>query len=474
MAQRRFHVLLAALPMLACSGVPGSEMPDEGAPVDDTELARAAAKTTPTLSGFGDPLAELKDGDLQAFADGQVDFIDAETLPALGPIFNSRECGACHFQPALGGSGAFINEVRIRNNPSGGPLHIFGNDNILRLGPQSQGENVIFESGVEATPLGCQMTHASCVQSTCQKQEAAATTFATTLPLCDPTSSSFANGANCTAERQSTALFGFGLIEAVADATFTAMAYKQPKETRGVVKTVTEFGQTRVARFGWKDDVATLRAFAGGAYLNEMGITNPDLPTELSSCALNQTQFGVLLDADDDPEDAIGDDGKADIDKFADFMRGLAPPPTVPQSKSAAAGEKLFSQVGCANCHVPSLTTDKNPEKFVPGSTGGVPISKGVAKALANRTFHPFSDFLLHDMGSLGDGITSGAAGPKQMRTAPLWGVRSKSRLLHDGRAEDAADAIELHDGQGAAARDAFEALTDAQKQNLLDYLRTI
>jgi len=93
---------------------------------------------------------------------------------------------------------------------------------------------------------------------------------------------------------------------------------------------------------------------------------------------------------------------------------------------------------------------------------------------LANQTFHPFSDFLLHDMGSLGDGITSGAAGPRMMRTAPLWGVRGKSRLLHDGRAEEVEDAINLHDGQAAAAAAQFQGLTDGQRQAILDFLKTI
>lgn len=475
MLRRRFDLtLLAALPLLACSGVPDPGTTDDNPTGDDPDLAIASSNAAPTLSGFGAPLSGILGGDLSAFAAGQVDFIDAETLPALGPIFNSRECGACHFQPALGGGGAFINEVRIRNNPGGGPLHIFANDNILRLGPQTQGESTIFENGVEATPLGCQMTHSGCAQSACQLEEAQRTTFTTTLPICDPTSQSFGQGQNCTAERQSTPLFGFGLVEAVADSTFKSIARQQSTDVRGVVKTVMEFGATRVARFGWKDDVASLRAFAGGAYLNEMGITNPDNPTELSSCALNQTQFGVLLDASDDPEDPIQSDGKADIDRFADFMRGLAPPPPAAQNRSATTGKGLFGQIGCADCHVPSMTTASNPASFIPPSTGGVAVSSNVNSALANKTIHPYSDFLLHDMGSLGDGITSGSAGPTMMRTAPLWGVRAKSRLLHDGRAESPADAIQLHDGQGAAARDAFESLSDGQKQNILDFLKTI
>jgi hypothetical protein len=123
-----------------------------------------------------------------------------EGLPELGPLFNSRSCGTCHFQPALGGTGSFINEIRVRNNPRPGPVQIFASDNILRAGPQMQGNLVIFPNGLEASPLGCQITSPKCTRSVCQKEIATQTSWATTLKLCDPTSSSFANGANCSAE----------------------------------------------------------------------------------------------------------------------------------------------------------------------------------------------------------------------------------------------------------------------------------
>jgi Di-haem oxidoreductase, putative peroxidase len=158
-------------------------------------------------------------------------------------------------------------------------------------------------------------------------------------------------------------------------------------------------------------------------------------------------------------EDPTGADGRADIDRFSDFMRALAPPPTLPQNESAHNGAKLFAKMGCAGCHTASLTTASNPSSFIPATTGGVPISQALDQTLANRTFHPYSDFLLHDMGSLGDGITSGAAGPTMMRTAPLWGVGGKSQFLHDGRAGGAfdCDSIARRAGQdgGASLRSA-------------------
>jgi CxxC motif-containing protein (DUF1111 family) len=137
-------------------------------------------------------------------------------------------------------------------------------------------------------------------------------------------------------------------------------------------------------------------------------------------------------------------------------------------------GSKLFTQLGCAGCHAPSLTTASNPASFIPNSTGGTPMSSTVNQALASQTFHPYGDFLLHSMGALGDGITSGTAGPTMMRTAPLWGVRAKSVYLHDGRAADLPTAISLHAGQGQAASQGFQALSTSQQQDLVNFLDTL
>jgi len=442
-------------------------------------LAVASAHAqVPHISGYGQPLAGLllpaNVADLQLFADGQFQFIEVEGIPRVGPLFNSRSCGACHFQPAVGGSGAFINEVRVRNNTVGGPVHIFASDNILRSGPQMQGPSQIFANGIESTPLGCQITSPRCLKSRCQRTELKRTTFSSKLRTCDPTSPPFAAGRNCVAERQATPLFGLGLVEAVADATLTSLAASQPPPIRGTAKMLSELSATRVGRFGWKNDHATLRAFSADAYLNEMGITSPDLPQERSTCALGKTRFGVSLDNDDDPEDPTDDDGRADVDHFADFVRALEPPPRAVESVDAQAGHVSFTSIGCAGCHVETLTTDANPGAFIPPTTGGVAITPALNALLATQTFHPFSDFLLHDMGALGDGITSGAAGPTMMRTAPLWGARARSRFLHDGRAQTVAEAVALHAGQGAAAAVAFQGLSSPAQQQVIDFINTL
>ncbi|HUO03958.1 MAG TPA: di-heme oxidoredictase family protein [Candidatus Binataceae bacterium] len=429
------------------------------------------------LDGFGTPLPAIaKSGpDFAAFAGGQLNFKQTVTVPELGPLFNGTSCAGCHSQPAIGGSSLLINEIRVRNDPDSSSVKIFAVDNMLRSGPQLQDTMQIFRSGIPAEPLGCQITASGCQLSACQQEEISRTSFNTDLPTCDPTSANFGNGENCVSGRTALPLFGGGLVEAVADDTLIQLAQSEPPSVQGVVKMVTEnFLQApHAGRFGWKDDHAFLRGFAGDAYLNEMGISNPDNPANTSNCAVGVTQFGITLE-NSSLEDRPGADGRADIDRFADFMRALAEPPTIPQGSSASRGMALFSQLNCTGCHAPTLRTSPNPASFVPPSTGGTPISSAVNKALAKRTFHPYSDFLLHDMGSLGDGITSGSAGPTMMRTPPLWGIRAKSVFLHDGRATDIPTAISLHDGQGKAAAQAFRALSASQQADLVNFLDSL
>jgi CxxC motif-containing protein (DUF1111 family) len=214
-------------------------------------------------------------------------------------------------------------------------------------------------------------------------------------------------------------------------------------------------GVMRVGRFGWKAQQASLLAFAGDAYLNEMGITNRLFPQENwpNGNAALLAQYDTVLDPEDPMHAATG---KADIDKFADFMRFLAPPPQLPLTATAKIGAGLFMLIGCTGCHQPAMTTG-------PSSI----------KALDRKPVQLFSDLLLHDMGSLGDGIGQAAAAPGEMRTATLWGLRVRGPFLHDGRAVTVDAAIRLHDGEAAAARDRYNALGIGQ-QALLEFLNSI
>lgn len=193
-----------------------------------------------------------------------------------------------------------------------------------------------------------------------------------------------------------------------------------------------------------------------------MGITNPQFPNEncpQGNCAL------LECDPVPDPED-----NGEDVEAFTDFMSFLAAPSADDghgpddgfkgadhgrgREGNDAAGEQAFRRVGCVNCHTPELTT---------GPTA--------VAALDRKTFTPYSDFLLHDMGRLGDGIAQGAASTTQMRTAPLWGARARTRFLHDGRATNVREAILAHDGQGTAAVKAFLSLPAEQQAKLLDFV---
>jgi CxxC motif-containing protein (DUF1111 family) len=152
----------------------------------------------------------------------------------------------------------------------------------------------------------------------------------------------------------------------------------------------------------------------------------------------------------------LNDDGE-NVEKFSDFMTLLAPPPRPARSYVNLAGELVFARIGCASCHTPALVTGASP----------VP-------ALSRKVFFPYSDFLLHDMGALGDGIAQGRAGPREMRTAPLWGLGTRTSFLHDGRARSAHEAILAHSGQGAAYRARYARLDPFSRAALLAFLRAL
>jgi CxxC motif-containing protein (DUF1111 family) len=217
------------------------------------------------------------------------------------------------------------------------------------------------------------------------------------------------------------------------------------------VSVVTDLSTNRLAvgKFGWKAQVPSLFQFSGDAYLNEMGITNPQFPDE--NCPQGNCN---LLKCN--PVPALNDDG-GDVTAFTDFMTFLAPPPRGPINDDVKNGEKTFDKIGCNGCHVDTLATGAS-----------------ASAALDHVTFHPYSDFLLHDMGSLGDGIQQNRATGRLMRTAPLWGLRAIQTLLHDGRTSDRTAAILAHDGQAKSSRDAFVALPSAQQSKVLAFLSSL
>jgi len=463
----------------------------------------------PVYSGMGDPLPAITHNptDLTTFINGELNMKDIETLnpatnatgPAgqLGPLFNNTSCAACHSNPAMGGGGLNLFEQRL--STGGPPVRIFAVDNMLMGGPIMENTTLIFPDGIAAATLGGQIGLMDNSASTCQQVELARG-FAFTLPLCIPGTSNdtgLTGTPTCIAHREALPIYGDGLVEATSDATFEQIAASQDPSIRGSARMIVETNQNgattsevsastlaalatpHVGRFGWKDQHSSLLAFAADAYLNEIGITNDLNKTPNTTCAMGVSQFGVVLQSPDDPEDTVDSTGRADVDRFADFMRGLQPPPEAPQTADTRAGRHLFEKINCSGCHVESITTAYNPSAFISPTIEGKPLTSTLNSALAGVTYHPFSDFLMHDMGSMGDGVNDSESptdvgGPSLMRTMPLWGIRAREFFLHDGRAADLATAITLHDGQGKAAARAFQALGPGEQQQIVEFIETL
>jgi CxxC motif-containing protein (DUF1111 family) len=239
--------------------------------------------------------------------------------------------------------------------------------------------------------------------------------------------------------------------------------------------------ETGVGRFGWKNQQASLLSFSGDAYLNEMGITNRLFPDEVTN----------LCNTVQEPNDRPGPDGLADVDRFARFMRATKAPArdtVLEETPKARRGSRLFDQIGCSICHVRSLTTAPAGTK-INGGTFTIP------DPLGQKTFHPFGDFLLHNVGT-GDGIVmawqehygsnmykykwknlSGDAFQKtrnKVRTAPLWGVRFRTRLMHDGASVTFLDAILRHRGEANHIRQNFQKLSPKDKEAVFEFLKSL
>jgi CxxC motif-containing protein (DUF1111 family) len=275
---------------------------------------------------------------------------------------------------------------------------------------------------------------------------------------------------------------GDGFVEAISNTSLQNNVAAQPSAQRGTLVNVpvTEANNAlRVGRFGWKSQHASLLSFSGDAYLNEMGITNKfdgfagrsssnpaagtsENPASTAEGVRNVT--GLPFDPVADPED----DGD-DVFAFADFMAATrAPGRQNPIPAAATRGDPLFTQVGCAVCHTRTFTT----------AAPGTVINGGaftVSTALGNKIIHPFSDFALHDVGT-GDGIVQngGQGTANQMRTAPLWGIRARNRLMHDGLEVTISDSIQRHAGQATNARNAFNALTAQQRSDLIAFVLSL
>jgi CxxC motif-containing protein (DUF1111 family) len=460
---RRVSLLGCLLILVACAGVPpnfGTE--GDVPPGDHTEaLVGFDGKT----NGF---VAQA------TFDEDRVVFEDVETVAdGLGPLYNAQSCRECHQNPVTGGISQ-VSELRAGSRDASGQFHN-ARVPIARGTVYIEGRTLINERAI-------------CPSAAFPNDE-----IQEHVP----------DDANITTFRMSLNVLGDGLIEAMSDDSLRALAARQCRDTNGricgraiEVPILEASGVNGVGRFGWKAQQASLLSFSADAYLNEMGITNRLLPDEVTT----------ICDTVPDPEDrpasqAIGQRVQrraqmgltrarvapdfADIDHFARFIRATKAPPRdnmLANTDAARKGSGVFDSIGCATCHVRNMVT-------APAGTVRNGGTYAVAPELGNRLFHPFSDFLMHDIDS-GDGIEIAviehhgkryAQMQRQMsptanriRTPPLWGLRTHSRLMHDGGSLTLRDAIERHGGEAKDARQRFSLLSDGDKDALFAFLRSL
>jgi CxxC motif-containing protein (DUF1111 family) len=442
------------------------------------------------------------------FRDNRKTFMETEEKKknGLGPVYNATSCVDCHQNPITGGSSQIV-EIRAGK-------HTFDpadpNPHKVRF-EEPPGGSVIQQRAVDPS-----------IQEVVPPEDDVRTF------------------------RLSNSVLGNGYVEMIPDEEFLRIRNEQrkwgmpgfavvvpvPVEAKKGPDGKTQFTfYERIGRFGWKCQEASLLNFSAGAYITEMGITNPMNPAELTSNGRDVSQFD---EKKDDPEDADEEDGQVhlfgvDVEAFTAFMRATKAPPrdaTTINTADVIAGEKLFRDnqaVGCAICHQPDYTTPKPGTKILTliGERGS--DLETVPPALGNKIFHPYSDFMLHDVGT-GDGIaqtqhadipakgqnnlkkipeklrvdqgigrvegaydqdakrrTLTPADPgvdqrtaNKMRTAPLWGLRTRPQLMHDGLSLTVEDAIRRHGGQAEGVRMKYEALSSEQRRQLLAFLKSL
>jgi CxxC motif-containing protein (DUF1111 family) len=367
-------------------------------------------QTVPQPAGAS--LTGLTAAQSNSFNAGRGQFVrDWNNGNGLGPVFNERSCSDCHNAPSAGGGSVRL-VTRFARRVGGvyDPLTSLGGS---LLQDHAIGGNGSHNFVAEQVPAE----------------------------------------ATIVVQRRTTPVFGLGLVDATPDSEFIALAAFQAARADGVAGRVNmtdnlRAGTKTVGRFGWKAQVPTLFQFSGDAMLNEMGITTPDFPNE------NCPQ-GNCAELTFNPAPGIND--TVNTLTIANYMTLLAAPDRGPASADSIAGEQLFESIGCSECHVSTLTTG----------------SSAIA-SLDHRTYHPYSDFLLHDMGTLGDGLEMASSTGAEMRTEPLWGLRFVTRYLHDGRATTLDQAITAHDGQARAAKDRYAGVTANEKAQLVAFLRSL
>jgi CxxC motif-containing protein (DUF1111 family) len=458
-------VLLLALAVIGLFLVRG-EIPF----LDDSSSAARDPGARDGAASAGAPIAGLSTTELAFFNAGKSEFEEDEDIhDGLGPSMNLGSCSGCHLQPAVGGTSPRVNPQVAFATASG--AHNAVPSFITPMGPvrearfvrnadgsQDGGVHDLFTIASRSDAPGCVLAQPDF------ERELARRNVIFRIP---------------------TPTFGAGLIEQIPDRVILANQGKEAPKKKDlrihgrpniVLAGHAISGQANnngndgtVARFGWKAQNKSLLLFSGEAYNVEMGITNELFQTErdeTATCQFADLPNSITNTTGERPVDAV-----SAIEKFALFMRFLAPPMPSPDTpggaESIARGRGLFTDAGCALCHTPTFTTGNS-----------------AVAALRNQPVNLYSDLLVHDMGpGLGDGVSQGQAGPREFRTAPLWGLGQRLFFLHDGRTSDLQQAIREHRSGSVFTFNAseanvviknFNALQDSQKQDVLNFLRSL
>jgi CxxC motif-containing protein (DUF1111 family) len=400
------------------------------------------------------------------------------TIQGLGPGFNGNSCVMCHSFPAIGGTSPMINpQVAVATaNGARNELPSF----ITAQGPVREARFIVANGdglpggavrplfsiqGRTDAPGGCRLAQPD---------------FARELER------------HNVIYRIPTPTFGVGFIENTPDQTLRN-SFQSTGAQRSRVGISGHFNTNgndqTITRFGWKAQNKSLLQFSGEAGNVEMGMTNELFPNERvpgTGCDVHElpedntnivqpavlgattaanaaslvssdlVNFGVFLRLNAAPSQCAFDSG---VDGTGAAL--CTPFAKSPKAASIANGQAQFKSVGCALCHTETLTTGPSP-----------------FGSLNNASYHPFSDFALHGMGrNLADDVVQGAAAGDEFRTAPLWGLGQRIFFLHDGRTSDLLEAIAEHQGPNSEANGVirnFDNLTDPQKQDLLNFLRSL
>jgi len=388
-----------------------------------------AGSLVPTSVALGDPLPDLTPAELAAFQRGKVLF-EKRFKPSegLGPLYNATSCQSCHSRPVPGGSADLYRNFFVA---------VFGSSQETTSNLPGLPSPAVPAFGAVGQPL-----------FTLQAGRLALPTTASGLPV-------------FSSQRNSIPLFGVGLFEFIRNTTILANADPDDTDQDGISGRVNNDG-AGMGRFGMKAQSNSVEFFTRAPLMNQMGITtDPFLGaggTISSSDAHALPQGSATPNAPTRDNDGVPDPELShdDLGDLIAFTRFLAPPQPRPFDAAAMRGETLFGQIGCARCHVPSLESTRGPVRA-------------------------FTDLLLHNMGSLADGVPFGRPQASsidpthtafEFRTPPLWGVSHFAPYLHDGRAQTLEEAIVAHEGEGEAARVRFQALTGEQREDILAFLR--